>query len=122
LDEAGIPLAKLMDSDGRPSELYRVLSRGGSLGNRGNLADLRPLILQQQRKLIQDEIKQGADQFNSGKLQLTIIFDGTTKVCERYVLLVRFFRDGQVCTRLIAFPALAHSLNATQLQAELIIL
>lgn len=67
--ESGIPLHKL-EIEGVPSRLHRILSHGGSLGNRGNLADIYPVLLRRELELIHQEVQEGAAEFNSGAVLL----------------------------------------------------
>ena len=74
--------------------------------------DVVPLILQQEKERIKNEI--------SGK-SLSVIFDGTSRLGEVFVLVIRYVdSDWLVCQRLIKVHMLAKSLSGEEIAREVI--
>jgi hypothetical protein len=82
--------------------------KAGKLDPRG-LRDLIPSILKTEKDLIRKELL--------GVKAITIIFDGSTMVCEVSVLLVRWFdfEECDICQRLIAVSMLQRTMNGNEL-------
>lgn len=75
---AGIPLSKV--------DYFRTLleERGFRLSDSSNLYQLIPFLHEEEKAAIKKEI---------GERELSIIFDGTTYVCEALVIVVRFVNE-----------------------------
>ena len=93
----GAPLSKV-------SHFRELLEENGfRLTDRRRMFDVVPLILQQEKERIKNEI--------SGKC-LSVIFDGTSRLGEVFVLVIRYVNsDWLVCQRLIKVHMLAKSLS-----------
>ena len=98
---AGIPLSKV-------SHFRELLEENGfRLTDRRRMFDVVPLILQQEKERIKNEI--------SGKC-LSVIFDGTSRLGEVFVLVIRYVdSDWLVCQRLIKVHMLAKSLSREEI-------
>ena len=76
------------------------------------MSDIVPLILQQEKEKIRNEI--------SGKC-LSVIFDGTSRLGEVFVIIIRFVDSGWlVHQRLIRVKLLANSLSGEEIALEII--
>ena len=103
---AGVPLNKI--------PLFRELleENGFRLTDRRRMSDTVPLILQQEKEKIRNEI--------SGKC-LSVIFDGTSRLGEVFVIVVHFVdSDWVVHQRLMRVKMLANSLSGEEIAREII--
>ena len=103
---AGVPLNKI--------PIFRSLLEeiGFRLTDRRRMSDIVPLILQQEKEKIRNEI--------SGKC-LSVIFDGTSRLGEVFVIVIRFVDSGWlVHQRLIRVKLLANSLSGEEIAREII--
>ena len=103
---AGVPLNKI--------PLFRELleENGFRLTDRRRLSDTVPLILQQEKEKIRNEI--------SGKF-LSVIFDGTSRLGEVFVIVARFVdSDWVIHQRLMRVKMLANSLSGEEIAREII--
>ena len=103
---AGVPLNKL--------ELFRELfeENGYRLTDRRSMYDLIPFIQKRESNIISEEIK-GKD--------LSVIFDGTTRLGEALAIVIRFVDDGwKINQRLIRLQMVVKSLTVEELARELI--
>ena len=103
---AGVPLNKL--------ELFRGLfeENGYRLTDRCNMYDLIPFIQKYESNIISEEIK-GKD--------LSVMFDGTTRLGEALAIVIRFVDDGwKINQRLIRLQMVVKSLTGEELARELI--
>ena len=103
---AGVPLNKIA--------LFRELleENGFRLTDRRRMSDTVPLILQQEKEKIRNEI--------SGKF-LSVIFDGTSRLGEVFVIVARFVdSDWVVHQRLMRVKMLANSLSGEEIAREII--
>ena len=107
LMEAGIPLSKL-DCPG-PRDLLEENSF--RLTDSRHMMDMMPFILQEQHAQVKDEI-QGRD--------ISIIFDGTTRLGEVLVVVVRFLEEWTIKQHLVSVQFPQKSVNGDEL-ARLII-
>ena len=105
--EAGIPLSKL-DCPGLRDLLEENSFR---LTDSRHMMDMMPFILEEQHARVKDEI-QGKD--------ISIIFDGTTRLGEVLVVVVRFLEEWAIKQRLVSVQFLQKSVNGDEL-ARLII-
>ena len=89
--KAGVPLAKIDHfRDILEEHAYRLSDRRG-------MSDLIPFILSEERKQIRDE--------SSGK-PVSIIFDGTSRLGEALVIVLRFLDNWEIKQRLIQMKSL----------------
>lgn len=104
--KAGIPLSKV-------NVLRDLLEEYGlSLTSSSNLADLLPFILQSELDHIKKEI--------NGRY-VSVIFDGTTHVCEAMVVVLRFLDDDMnIQQRVTRLMLLAKSLTGQEVARQLI--
>ena len=103
---AAIPLNKI-------DNLRDLLEENGyRLSDRRHMSDIVPFISSQEQALIKEELA-GRD--------LSVIFDGTTRLGEAMAILVRFIDSNwQIQQRLIRFQLLAQSMTGEQVARELI--
>ena len=103
--KAGVPLAKL--------KFFRdILESGGSrLTDTRHMLDLIPFIQKQEATKIKDEI--------SGQY-VSLIFDGTTRLGEVLVIILRFVTDWKVEERLVRLEFLQKSLTGEEIAREII--
>ena len=85
---AGIPLQK---ADAL-REVFEENENGYSLTDSSHLRELIPFLLEQETAQLKKEI--------NGK-HLSIIFDGTTHVCEALVIIVRYFLNGELSKKYV---------------------
>lgn len=105
--KSGTPLSKL--------DCFRyILEEGGyRLTSSKHLGELIPIIQRQQEEKLMDEL--------SDK-NVSIIFDGTTHICEALVIIVRYIDEQwQIQQRIIRLKMLAKSLTGEELARELIV-
>lgn len=103
--KAGVPLAKLDHfRDILEENAYRLSDRRG-------MSDLIPFILSEEIKCIRDEI--------DGK-PVSIIFDGTSRLGEALVIVVRFIDDWEIKQRLIRMQILVKSMTGEELAREVL--
>lgn len=103
---AGIPLNKL--------DIFRELfeENGYRLTDKRNMFDLIPFIQKRETNAISEEIK-GKD--------LSVCFDGTTRLGEALAIVLRFIDDGwNIKQRLVRLQIVAKSLTGEELARELI--
>ena len=100
--EAGIPLSKL-DCPGLRDLLEENSFR---LTDSRHMMDMMPFILEEQHARVKDEI-QGKD--------ISIIFDGTTRLGEVLVVVVRFLEEWAIKQRLVSVQFLQKSVNGDEL-------
>ena len=104
--KAGVPLNKV--------DIFRDLleENGTRLAGRRSLSDLVPFIREQEVAQIRQEI--------AGR-KVSVIFDGTTRLGEALVIVLRFVTDDwQITHRLIRLQLLAKSLAGEEIARELI--
>ena len=103
--KAGIPLAKI--------DLLRELleEHAYSLSDRRGMSDLIPFLLMKEQHKIKAELE--------GR-NVSVIFDGTTRLGEALVIILRFVDDFVIKQRLVRFLTLTKSLTGEQLARELI--
>ena len=104
--KAGIPLSKI--------DLFRDLLEqyGLSLTSASNLIDLLPFILQNELDCLKKDI--------NGKY-VSVIFDGTTHVCEAMVVVLRFLdKDLNIQQRVSRLMLLAKSMSGEEVARQLI--
>jgi hypothetical protein len=105
--KAGVPLAKV--------DYFRDLFEESAfrLSNSTNLRQLVPFIHKQEQAIVKSEI--------NGK-EVSVIFDGTTHVCEAMVILLRFV-DNQwnIQQRAVQLMLLAKSLTGEEVARQLIV-
>ncbi len=103
---AAIPLFKL-------DSLRELLEENGyRLSDRRHMTDIVPLIFSQEQARIKEEL--------SGK-DLSVIFDGTTRLGEAMAIVVRFIdSDWQIQQRLIRFQLIAQSMSGEEVAREVI--
>ena len=105
--ESGIPLSKL-DSP----KLRDLLEENAfRLTDSRHLLDMVPYILQEERSRVRDEVK--------GRF-VSAIFDGTTRLGEVLVIVLRFIQDWSVCQRLVRVDFLQQSMNGQELARQVI--
>ena len=108
---AGIPVCKIDDLRGLlESNNYR-------LTDSSNLSKLIPLILKEELLLIKAELRQpGTPEGQYVARELSIIFDGSTRLGEAIVVIIRFLDDDwKVQQRLIRLDVVAHAVTGEQL-------
>ena len=103
--KAGIPLAK--------TDLLRELleEHAFSLSDRRGMSDLIPFILVEEQHKIKAELQ--------GR-KVSVIFDGTTRLGEALVIILRFVDDFVIKQRLVRFLTLTKSLTGEEIARELI--
>ena len=103
--KAGIPLAK--------TDLLRELldEHAYSLSDRRGMSDLIPFILVEEQHKIKAELQ--------GR-KVSVIFDGTTRLGEALVIILRFVDDFMIKQRLVCFLTLTKSLTGEEIARELI--
>ena len=102
---AGIPLQKA-------DALREVFEENGySLTDSSHLRELIPFVLEQETAQLKKEI--------NGK-HLSIIFDGTTHVCEALVIIVRYFHEWRIKQKVCRLMLLAKALTGEELARQLI--
>ena len=104
--QAAVPLAKL--------DTFREILKENAyrLSDRRHMSDLVPFILSQERADVKREV--------SGR-PLSVIFDGTTRLGEALVIVVRFVDDEFVIQqRLVRLQLLAKSMTGEEIARELI--
>ena len=105
--KAGVPLSKV--------DYFRSLleERGFRLSDSSNLYQLIPFLHEEEKATIKKEINER---------ELSIIFDGTTYVCEALVIVVRFVNEHwMIQQRLVRLMLLAKSLTGEELARQLIV-
>ena len=103
--KAGVPLSK-------SNALRELLEENGySLTDSSHLRELIPYILSQEISKLKQEI--------NGE-HVSIIFDGTTHVCEAFVLVVRYIQDWQIKQKVCRLMLLAKSVNGEEVARQLI--
>ena len=103
--KAGIPLAKLDHfRDVLEEHAYQLSDRRG-------MSDLIPFILLEEKKRIKDEID---------SKPVSIIFDGTSRLGEALVIVMRFFDGWEIKQRLIQMQMLVKSMTGEELAREVI--
>ena len=107
LMEAGIPLSKL-DCPGVRELLEENSFR---LTDSRHMMDMIPFILQKQRTQVRDEIQEK---------DISIIFDGTTRLGEVLVVVDRFLEEWTVKQRLVSVQFLQKSVNGDELARSII--
>ena len=103
---AAVPLAKL--------DTFREILKENAyrLSDRRHMSDLVPFILSQERADVKREVSGGP---------LSVIFDGTTRLGEALVIVVRFVDDEFVIKqRLVRLQLLAKSMTGEEIARELI--
>ena len=103
---AGVPISKI--------PLFRELleENGFRLTDRRRMTDIVPLILSQEKEKIKNEI---------AIKDLSVIFDGTTRLGEMFVIVIRFIdSDWGIQQRLIKVHILAKSLSGEEIAREVI--
>ena len=104
--KSGLPLNKL--------DCFRQLleENGLSLSSSQHLRELIPLIQEEERTNIREQIKDR---------EISIIFDGTTHVAEAMVIVVRYVDDEwQIHQRVVRLMLLAKSLTGEEVARQLI--
>lgn len=104
---AGVPLQKV--------DQFRELLEENAfrLSGSSHLRELLPFIHEQEKHTIQREIK--------GK-QVSVIFDGTTHVCEAMVIVLRFLDEKwEIQQRVVRLMLLAKSLSGEEVARQLIV-
>lgn len=104
--KAGIPLSKI--------DIFRDLLEqyGLSLTSASNLIDLLPFILQNELDRLKKDI--------NGRY-VSVVFDGTTHVCEAMVVVVRFLdKDLNIQQRVSRLMLLAKSMTGEEIACQLI--
>ena len=103
--KAGVPLSKL-------DNFRQILEENAySLSDSSHLRRLIPFILQ-------DEITKLKQQI--GGRHVAIIFDGTTQVCEAFVIVLRFIDDWVIKERVCRLMLLAKSITGEEVARQLI--
>ena len=103
--KAGIPIQKV-------DALREVFEETGySLSDSSHLRQLIPFILDQKTCKLKKEI--------DGK-HLSIIFDGTTHVCEAFVVVVRYIDEWMIKQRVCRLMLLAKSLTGEEVARQLV--
>ena len=103
--KAGVPLAKLEHFRGLLEEhAYRLSDRRG-------MSDLIPFIRTEEQKKIKAELQ--------GK-KVSVIFDGTTRLGEALVVVLRFVDSFEIKQYLVHFQTLAKSMAGEEIARELI--
>ena len=105
--EAGIPLSKL----DCPALRELLEESHFHLAHSRRMMDLVPFVLEEECTRIKREV--------SGKL-VSIIFDGTTRLGEVLVVVLRYVQDWEVHQRLVRVDFLQKSLNAEELARQII--
>ena len=103
--KAGVPLGKI--------ELFRNLleENAYSLSDRRGMSDLIPFIQAEEQQQIKAELQ--------GK-KVSFVFDGTTRLGEALVIVLRFVDDFVIQQRLVRFITLTKSLTGEEIARELI--
>ena len=105
--QAGIPLSKL-DCPG----LRELLEENGfRLTDSRHMIDMIPFLLQEELTRVRGEIQ--------GK-HVAVVFDGTTRLGEVLVLIVRFLDEWTVEQRLVSVQFMQKSLNGEELARQII--
>ena len=105
--KAGVPLSKI--------DCFRDLLEENAfrLSQASNLSQLVPFIHQQEQISVKYQIDQQ---------EISIIFDGTTHVCEALVILVRFVDEKwDIQERVVKLMLLAKSLTGEEVARQLIV-
>ena len=103
--KAGVPLSKIEHFRGLLEEnAYRLSDRHG-------MSDLVPFILGEEKQTLKGEIQ--------GK-RVSVIFDGTTRLGEAFVVVLRFVDSFVIKQRLVCFRTLAKSMTGEEIARELI--
>lgn len=106
--KAGVPLGKV--------DIFRELLEENAfrLSDSSNLRELVPIIHKEELVTIQDEI---------GGKKVSVVFDGTTHVCEALAVVLRFVDDQwQIKQRLVRLMLLAKSLTGEEVARQLIVI
>jgi hypothetical protein len=102
--EAGVPINKINEKRFR-----KMLERSGgsstTLTSASHLMELMAIPRELQRKTLKEELK--------GK-SVVVIWDGTTRVAEVYVVVVRFWANGKVQQRVAGLRLLSHPLTGPE--------
>ena len=103
--QAGVPLSK--------ADVFRDLLQENAfnLSDSSNLRKLIPFILQDEISKIKQDIE--------GR-PVAIIFDGTTHVCEAFVIVIRYIRDWVIKQRVCRLTLLAKSMTGEEVARQLI--
>ena len=102
---AGIPLSKIDD-------LRALLEENGlKLTHSSHLADYIPVLLQQEKETLKNEI-QGEP--------VSVVFDGTTREGEALAVVVRFVRGWKLQQRLVRLLLLARPITGDELAREIL--
>ncbi len=102
--KAGIPLAKV-------DSLRGLLEGALRLSHSSHLADYIPVIRREEKKRICEEID-GQD--------VSVIFDGTTRLGEAMAVVLRFFLGWTIQQRLVRLSLLAKSMSGEEVARELL--
>ena len=103
--KAGVPIAKLKH--------FRDILEGGAfrLTDTTHMLDLLPFVLGQEKTKIKEEI--------SGK-HVSLVFDGTTRLGEVLVVILRFIVDWKLEQRLVRLKFLRNTMKGEEVARELI--
>ena len=102
---AGIPLAKVDDLRSLQEEVALRLTHSS------HLADYIPLSLREEKKQIRSEVDHQ---------DVSIIFDGTTRLGEALAIVLRFFSEWKIQERLVRISLLAKSMAGEEVARELL--
>ena len=102
---AGVPISKL--------EYFRDLleEKAMRLTERSHMLDFVPFVLEEEKSLIKEEIK---------NKDLSIIYDGTTRLGEVLAIVVRYIDGWNINQRLVCLQFLAKSMAGEELARQLI--
>ena len=102
---AGVPMSKI--------DSFRELLEENSyrLAGRKPMSDLIPFVLGEEKQQVRQEL--------NGK-DVAVIFDGTCRLGEALVIVLRFVEDFTVCQRVVRMQLLAKSLKGEEIACELI--
>lgn len=104
--KSGIPISKI-------DNLRSLLEEGSyRLTNSSHLAEYIPVIYAEEKKKIKKEI-QGHD--------VSVIFDGSTRLGEALGIVLRFYSEGGIRQRLVKIAMLSKSLTGEELARELLV-
>ena len=99
-------------------DLHHLLERNNHrLTEHSNLLKLIPVILQEELRLIKTELKQpGTEEGKYVSRELSLIFDGSTRLGEAIAIIVRLLDDDwKIQQRLIWLDVVAHAVTGEQL-------
>ena len=102
---AGVPISKL--------EYFRDLLEENTLRSteRCHMLDLVPFVLEEEKSLIKEEIK---------NKDMSIIYDGTTRLGEVLAIVIRYIDGWNIHQRLVCLQFLAKSMTGEELARQLI--